>query len=180
MQQPIQVTFKDVDHSASVEEHVREKAEKLNQFNQDIISCHITLDLQQKKQNQGNLYTVHITTSVPGKEFVASHNGDENMYIAIRDAFDNMRDQLKEHTHQLHGKVKTHTEHLNGKVARLFDYDEFGFIHDEDGNEYYFNAGYMNSHSFDSLKIGQSVHFTPDVGREGAVAKKITVRRGRD
>ena len=50
---------------------------------------------------------------MPGKELVASrtppeHHADEEIDVAIREAFDRMRRQLQDHVRKMRGQVKLH------------------------------------------------------------------------
>ena len=95
MQVPLEITFRDAPHSEAVKEHVNEKVHKLEKFSSDIISCHVVLDHENKNQQTGTLYSVHITMTLPRTELVSSHTSEENMYVAIRDAFNKVLRQLE-------------------------------------------------------------------------------------
>ena len=173
----LSITFKDIPRSEAVEAHIREKADKLNQFFHELISCHVVVSVVQKGQQKGEQHNIHITLNVPGKELVATRNADENMYIAIRDAFENLRDQLQSYREQLQGKVKVHPDVLFGEVARIFEHDQFGFIQGTDGNEYYFNSSHVTSVPFDRVKVGQHVNFISFVGDDGLQAHRVNIRK---
>ena len=49
----VQVTFKDIPNSEAIEIIVREKAQKLTQFYQQINSCRVVLEVPQKHKHQG-------------------------------------------------------------------------------------------------------------------------------
>lgn len=176
MQQPLQITIKDIDHSPAIEEHIRKKAEKLLQFSEDIISCHVVVEMIQKHQQVGKLYNVHVTIGVPGKELATTRNPHENLWIAIRDAFNNMREKLKSYVQHQRRQVKVHPILIHGEVVRKID--DFGFILGDDGlTEYYFNSSNVVSPGFDKLKIGASVHFIPTYGDEGPQARRISAKK---
>jgi len=175
MQQPLQITIKDIEHTPAIEAHIHSKAEKLSQYFEDIISCHVLIEQTQKHQHQGKLHNVHIKIHVPGKELAVNHNESENLWIAIRDAFDSMRDQLNSYRDQIRHHVKSHPELVHGEVVRLFD--DFGFILGTDGlTEYYFNSSNVVSHRFQRLKIGIGVQFIEDSDGEGPQAKRVSLR----
>ncbi len=44
VQQPLQITFRDIPHSENVEIVVREKAEKLDQYFEKIMSCRVMIE----------------------------------------------------------------------------------------------------------------------------------------
>ena len=172
MQQPVQITFKDLNHSEQLSELIHEKTDKLQQFFENIISCHIVVEQTQKHKHQGKLHNVRINLSVPGKELIATNNEHENVHIAIRDAFDNLRRQLEDHARKVHGEVKPHPEILHGKVVRLFE--DFGFIEGINGTEYYFNAANLTHPKFNKLSIGNNVQFIEAVGDDGLQAHRVS------
>lgn len=172
MQQPVQITFKDLNQSGELTELINEKTDKLQQFFENIISCHIVVEQTQKHKNQGKLNNVRINLGVPGKELIVTNNERENVYIAVRDAFDNLRRQLEDYARILHGEVKPRGEFIHGKIARLFE--DFGFIEGTDGSEYYFNADNLAHPKFDKLTIGAHVRFVEAVGDDGLLAHRIS------
>lgn len=101
MQVPLQISFHNVDHSDAVEERVRERAEKLEQFHHQIISCRVVIESPHKHQSQGTMYNVRVDVKIPGHEFI--HKGDkgdhahEDAYVAVRDAFDSVERQVRKY-----------------------------------------------------------------------------------
>lgn len=176
MQVPIQVTFRDVKHSPGVDSHIQEKSEKLNQMIDNIISCQVVVEYVSKQQQSGNLYNVRIVVTVPGHEFVSTHNHDENMYVSIREAFDDMTRQLEECSKMMHRKVKNHPPICEGRVARIFD-NGFGFIETANGDEYYFNENNVVHPQFAHLRVGEHVRFIEHMGDEGLQAHRVSAHR---
>lgn len=109
MQIPLQVTLKDMPQSEAVESRIREKAEKLSRFYDRIMSCRVVVETPQRHQHQGKLYSVRIDLTVPGAELVANRAQDEDVYVAIRDAFVAITRQLEDFARRQRGNVKTHT-----------------------------------------------------------------------
>lgn len=106
MQMPVQITMKNVDHSKSVEDRIRQKVFKLNQFSEDIVSCRVVVEQNQAHKHHGAHYNVRLNVNMPGRELVVNHNEQENLYIAIREAFENMNRRVKEVSQVMHGRVK--------------------------------------------------------------------------
>jgi len=173
MQQPVQITFKDLKSSEEISTLIHDKASKLEQFFENIISCHVVIEQTQKHKNQGKLHNIRVNLGVPGKELVVTNNERENVYIAIRDAFDNLRRQLEDYARIMHGETKLHDDFIHGKVIRLFD--GFGFIEGTDGSEYYFNSDNLLHSKFDKLTVGASVRFVGTVGDDGLLAHRVSV-----
>lgn len=108
MQIPLQVTFRDMEHSDAVETRIREKAEKLQRYYDRIMGCRVVVEMPQRHKHQGKLHSVRIDLTVPGAELVANHTQHEDVYVAIRDAFDAMSRQLEDYARKQRGEVKTH------------------------------------------------------------------------
>jgi ribosomal subunit interface protein len=108
MQIPLQVTLKDMPQSEAVESRIREKADKLGRFYDRINSCRVVVESPQRHQHQGKLYSVRIDLTVPGAELVANRAQDEDVYVAIRDAFVAITRQLEDFARRQRGNVKTH------------------------------------------------------------------------
>lgn len=115
MQSPLQIVFRDVDHSDAVEARIREKVEMLEKHSDKIVSCRVTVSAPHKSQTKGKLYDIRLDISLPGEEIVVNktHNDDhshEDVYVTIRDAFDAARRQVKEWVQRNRGEVKKHGE----------------------------------------------------------------------
>lgn len=108
MKIPLQVTFRDMPTSEAVEARVREKADKLSRFYDRIINCRVVIEMPQRHKHQGKLHSVRIDLSVPGAELVANHARDEDVYVAVRDAFAAITRQLEEFARMQRGEVKSH------------------------------------------------------------------------
>ena len=113
MQIPLQINFRHMEHSDALETKIREKAQKLEQFAEHIMSCRVTVDLEHKHHHQGNLFGVKIDITLPETEIIADrhpdkHHAHEDVYVALRDAFDAARRQLEDYVRKQRGKIKTH------------------------------------------------------------------------
>ncbi len=114
MQIPVEVSFKDVDHSDAVEEKVREEAQKLERFFGHINSCRVVIEAPHKHQARGRLFHVGIHLTVPPAQSIdvdKSHAADPrhaDVNVAIKDAFKAAARQLEDYARKLRGDVKTH------------------------------------------------------------------------
>ena len=113
MQVPLEITFHGIGHSDAAESKIREKAAKLEQFCDNIISCRVAVELDHQHQQHGNLFHVRIDLSVPNKHIVISRErhdkqSHEDLYVALRDAFDVAKRQLEEYVRIQRGEVKKH------------------------------------------------------------------------
>jgi len=109
MEVPLQVIFHNVDRSDAVEAKVRERAEKLEKYCADIVSCRVAIEMPHSRHSSGNRYRVRVEVGVPGEKLVTGHEPDAHhsytdVYVAVRDAFDAMQRQLQAHTRRAHGQ----------------------------------------------------------------------------
>lgn len=108
MEVTLQITTRDIPHSEALETHIREKAEKLEKFYPRIMSCRIVVELPHKHHHQGRLFDVHIDMTVPGGELVVNRVTNEDVYVAVRDAFDAAKRQLEDYARRQRGDTKLH------------------------------------------------------------------------
>jgi ribosomal subunit interface protein len=172
-----QITLKNVPHSEAVEAKIREKIGKLDQFSDRIMGCRVTVEESQRKQHQGKVFSVRIDITMPGKELVVNRIENEDLYVAIRDAFDAGKRQIEEHARKRRGDVKTHAESPRGTVAKLFPFDGYGFIMTSDGREIYFHRNSVIDPTFDRLEEGAEVAFLEEQGQEGPQAVRVSASR---
>jgi cold shock CspA family protein len=179
MQIPLQITFRDFEHSDAIEKAVREKAEKLDQFAQ-IMSCRVVVEMINKHQHKGTLYQVSIDLTVPGKEIVVSRDhgidhSHEDIYVAIRDSFNAARRRLEDQVRLASGhRSKPHPETEHGFVDRLFIDEGYGFIRTADDDDIYFQSDSLTNSSWDSLNVDDAVRFKRQIGEKGAFAVHVT------
>ncbi len=109
---PLQITFRDMEPSAAIEERIRARAAHLDRFEDRITDCHVVVQAPHHHQLHGGVFQVHVDLTVPGAHVVANRHPDakhshEDVYVAVRDAFDAARRQLEDHVRRQRGAVKT-------------------------------------------------------------------------
>lgn len=180
MKLPLQVTFKNLEHSDFIENAVREKASKLDQYFSDIMSCRVVIESVHKNHNKGNTYDVLIDITVPGKEIVVSrdpglNHAHEDVYVAIRDAFNAAKRQLQNYNAQLKRHVKTHEVPPHGTVMSVNEGEGYGFIRTPDNREVYFHENSLLNVQLKDLEVGVAVRYHEETGEEGPQASSVTV-----
>ncbi len=109
MELPVQITFRNVDHSDALEDFIREKATWLDSFYDRITRCRVMVEVPHHRHRSGNPYHVRIELTVPGSELAISHEpAHKKAHLAIREAFDDARRQLQDYARRQRGQVKTH------------------------------------------------------------------------
>ncbi|MGC2199561.1 MAG: HPF/RaiA family ribosome-associated protein [Stellaceae bacterium] len=164
MQQPLQITFRHMETSDALAARIRQRAEELEHFFDGIISCRVVVECRHPRQQQGNLFRVHVDLKVPGREIVVgrdpeAHHAHADAHVAVRDAFDAARRLLEDYVRDRRGAVKLHAVPDHGRVARLLPAQNCGFILSADGNEIYFHRNSVANGGFDKLAIGDEVRF---------------------
>jgi ribosomal subunit interface protein len=175
---PLQITFHNMEPSEAVEARIREKAANLDQFAKDIMSCRVIVEAPHKHHHKGNIYAVKVDITLPGKEIVADRNppqdhSHEDVYVAIRDAFNAARRQLEDYVRKRRAKVKTHETLPHGYIKELFPEQDYGIIDTQDGRDVYFHRNSVIDADFDKLNVGDSVHFSEEMGAEGPQATTV-------
>jgi ribosomal subunit interface protein len=173
MKLQLQITTRDIPHSEALENHIREKAEKLDIFYPNIMGCRVVVEVPHKHKHQGRTFNVRLDITVPGKELVVNHE-HEDVYAAARIAFDAAKRQLEDYGRRQRGDVKAHTPVLRGKVVRLIAEEGYGFIQTHEGEELYFNRDNLAEDNFEKLEEGSEVQFLEDIGGEGVQAKRVS------
>jgi ribosomal subunit interface protein len=174
MQIPLQITVRDMDRSAALDTAIEDHAAKLEQFHSRITRCRVTVEQLRRHHQQGRHFAVKIELRLPGREIVATRDHDEDVYIAMRDAFDSARRQLEEAARELRGDVKTHVPALHGTIARMRLADGYGFIETSDGRELYFSRDNVVHPPFEHLEPGTAVQFIEELAAEGPQAKRVS------
>lgn len=95
----LQIAFRGMEPSPTVEERVRERAERLARLNDRISQCNVVIQAPHNHNHKGNLYEVRLQIQAPGADVVVNREGNqdhahEDIYVAVRDAFDAAERQL--------------------------------------------------------------------------------------
>jgi cold shock CspA family protein len=190
--------------SEVVEAHIRQAAEKLDMFCDDIMHCRVLVEIPHQHHRKGKLYHVRIDLTVPGAEFVIKREpklitdrplrfpkapddvqleesrepskfaAHEDIQLSIRDAFDAARRKLQDYARRRRGVVKMHEGAAHARVAKLFPEERFGFLETPDGREIYFHENSVLDFGFSNLDIGTEVHFVEEPGEKGPQATTVT------
>lgn len=175
MKQPLEIRFIGMEASDAVESAARRKADKLDRFRPDIMTCRVTIEFAKK----GRPFAVRIDVTVPDHELSVDRVSDEDVYVALREAFDDMKRQLEDSVRLVRGQEKLHDTPLRGEVVRFADEGRCGFIRTPNGDEYWFGPDNVAGVPFEHLELGTQVQFIPEVAAEGRQAKRVSVGKHR-
>jgi ribosomal subunit interface protein len=182
MQEPLQVSYRNITPSAAIETAIRERAAKLDEFFDRITGCRVLAEAPHRRRHRGWLHHVRVELAVPGRTIVVDrepqeHHEHEDLYVAIRDAFDAVERQLEDYVRESRGFTKTHDEPPEGRIARLFLPEGYGFISTATGREIYFHRNAVLGEPFDALEVGAAVRFAEELGERGPQASTVHVVR---
>jgi ribosomal subunit interface protein len=96
MKQAPDIRFIGIEPSGALASAAREKVAKLELFCPDIMACHVVIELTHKHRHQGRPFSVRLNLTLPGHELAATRVENEDVYVALRDAFDDMRRQVED------------------------------------------------------------------------------------
>ena len=94
---PLQITVSDFKLTETLEETIREKAEKLGHFYDRILKCRVRIEAPHRHQHKGILYNIRIDMAIPGNELVVNKVSHEDLNTAIHLAFDRAIRRLEEY-----------------------------------------------------------------------------------
>jgi cold shock CspA family protein/ribosome-associated translation inhibitor RaiA len=196
MELPLQITFRNMDSSPAVEARIREEVEKLSEFYDRIIGCHVMVEIPHQHRQRGKRFHIRIDLTVPGGEIVVKHEPSlrdslqlterrkkeleiatphKDIYVAIRDAFKAARRQLQDYARKQSGAVKRREPTPQARVARLFPEKGYGFLETPEGEEVYFHKNSLLNSSFEKLTIGAEVTCSIERGDKGPQASTVRV-----
>jgi len=195
---PIQITFRNIEHSGRIEAKIRQEAAKLEKFYSPIMSCRVMVEAPEHRRRYGELHHVRIDLGVPGGELVVKNEPDlhssiqgegkktakrlevgtphKHVEVAIRDAFRSARRELQDYARRQRGDIKIH-EAQRAHVAELFPEKGYGFLETADGRQIYFHKSSVLHSAFDRIKVGSAVAFAEEQGEHGPQASTVKVVR---
>jgi ribosomal subunit interface protein len=175
MKLPIQITTRNMSLSDAAKNTIREKAEKLDSFHGNIMSCRVLVEVPHRHQHKGVLYNVRIDMTVPGGELVVKREPHEDLYVSIRDAFDAAKRQLQDFAQRQRGEIKAHEGPPTARVVKLFPDEGYGFLETSDGREIYFHRNSVLNQDFLNLEIGTEVRYMEVPGDQGPQASTVSM-----
>jgi len=178
MQLPLKITDRSMDLSEAAREDIREKSELLKKYYDRISRCEVIVDAPHRHRSKGLLYEVRINITAPDAEMIIKRETDEDIYVAIRDAFDAARRRLEDLARRQRREIKRHEPPPQGRVVQLFPEEGYGFLEAPDGREIYFHRNSVLNGGFKQLTIGSEVRFAEEEGEKGPQASTV-VRVGK-
>ena len=182
MQVPLEISYRDVEKSETIDSLIREKAAKLEQVCDYITSCRIAVERPHSFVRKGNSFRFRIDITVPpGHEIIVTREpGDSDKHDKlpkiIRDGFGAAKKQLQELVRKQRKDVKTHPEQeVRAIVHSLYPEEGYGFIRTINGRDIYFHRNAVLNMTFEDLQTGMGVRFSEVEGDKGPQAATVQV-----
>lgn len=95
-----QIQLRHITRSPALTARIRELTDKLEHHNPRITRCHVIVEAETHRSRKGKQYDVKVDVSVAGgPDCAVTRRHDEDVYVALRDAFHALERQLE----PLHG-----------------------------------------------------------------------------
>ena len=103
MQIPLQITYRGMSSSPSVDALITERTNKLERFSDRIVRCHVIIDVPHRHHRQGRHFSVHVDVTTPLGSIVvtrdpSSDSEPRELAVMVREAFDAAARQLEQET----------------------------------------------------------------------------------
>lgn len=200
MQLPLQVTFRNMEASPTVQEWIEEKAVALESLYQPIMRCRVAVEAPHRHHRKGTQYHVRIDLTLPGGEIVIKRQPSlrgralqrgkgeitkvlevgvphKNLRQAIDDAFKAAARRVQDYARRQGGRIKQHGPGPIARVSRLLADEGYGFLTTVDGREVYFHRDSVLNRAFNRLKVGTTVSFAEEAGDKGPQASTVRIVR---
>jgi ribosomal subunit interface protein len=102
----LQITVRDMAHSAVLDSRIRRKLAGLEKIHPRITAFHVTLEAPHHHHRKGGQFCVTLDIKMPGAEILVTRDHDQDIYVALRAACQVARRQLIEHAARGQGADK--------------------------------------------------------------------------
>jgi len=194
---PVQITFRNIEDHAGLDDYVQKEAAKLERFYSRISSCRVIVERPQRAASS-KLFHVRIDLGVPDEELVVKHIpslhgtlqdmqtqksrrearsvlGHRNPKRAIHEAFQDMGRQLQDYARRQEGAIKAKQPTQEAIVKEVLPTEGYGFLETDDGRSVYFHQASVLDGHFPQLRIGTRVKFVEEQGDKGPQASTVKV-----
>lgn len=182
MDRPLEIAFHNMRSSARIEADIRAYAAKLEQRYQHLTGMRVSVEALHRQHQTGNLYEVHVTLDVPGRQLATSrapHRAAErfanpDLKVSLRQAFKAAERQLESFKTRIRDDTTAPSgSALSGEVMQIEPGADHGFVLNSTGSQIYFHRDSVTSGRFEDMRAGDAVHYVEEDGDIGPVATKV-------
>ncbi|HSB35486.1 MAG TPA: HPF/RaiA family ribosome-associated protein [Thermoanaerobaculia bacterium] len=117
--EPLEIHLLEMPRSEAVEAKIRERADRLSRFSDEILKCQVWVESPHGHHRKGPLYGIRIRLTVPGEEIlIEKQPTEDDVYVSIRDAFDAARRKIEDYERRRRGEVKAHPRARGDRTRR--------------------------------------------------------------
>lgn len=183
MERALQIVFKNVESSASLEDMIRARADRLKRFHPNITGARVVVSVPHRASEAGKLpLGIAVEVDVPGHNTVVAKGEQERAdakgenTAVVNRVFEAIERQLGQIMAARKGAVKQHASAGDtGIVVRLFPDEAYGFIEVKGSPDLYFSRDACGNGAFEDMKVGALVHVlrSPAEGPMGPQASSV-------
>lgn len=101
MRDQAKISLRGIASSGALERCIGEEVRKLDGIADSILGCHVVAEMLAGDARQGAKFAARLIVTLPGAEIVVNRERDDDIYIAVRDAFAaaslQLKDQMRRH-----------------------------------------------------------------------------------
>lgn len=175
------IAYRNIDHSPVVEDLVRRRIAMLEQRDDRITGCEVTMEAPQKRKRHGRIFRVRLNLHMPGPDLtvsreIAQGGAQDDLVLAVNRAFSAAEKALKKRKKVMGGvEVKHHPPLLHGQITEFEPELGHGWLRADDGRMVYFQRDSLTSDDWDRLKTGVRLRFREMEGEKGPYATGVTL-----
>jgi len=114
---PIQISLYGVAPSDALHHSIRDKASKLERLYDRIAGCRVVLSLDARPDRAGKQFSAHVAIKLTGGEIAVTHEHEQNIHVALRDAFAAARRKLEDYVREKRAPNATSTRERSSLPA---------------------------------------------------------------
>jgi ribosome-associated translation inhibitor RaiA len=114
---PIQISLYGVAPSDALHHSIRDKASKLERLYDRIAGCRVVLSLDARPDRAGKQFSAHVAIKLTGGEIAVTHEHEQNVHVALRDAFAAARRKLEDYVREKRAPNATSTRERSSLPA---------------------------------------------------------------
>ena len=169
MERPLQIAFKNVESSASLETLIRERVERLQRFHPHITGARVVVEVPHRSPESGKLpLGIAVEIDIPGRNTVIAKGEQDRREMKgdrtaiVNRVFEAAERQLEQISAIRKGEVKQHgSAGDTGIVVRIFPEQNYGFIEVKDSPDLYFSRDVVgNGVASSTSRSAALVHVT--------------------
>lgn len=169
MERQLQITYKGLDSSPSLETLIRERAERLERHHSHVIGCRVAVEVPHRSPDSGKTaIAIAVEVEVAGRNMIVGKSETERRELkndhtaVVARAFEAVQRQLEDSIRSKRDQIRHADGSLQtGQVVRLFPDSGYGFIEVKGHPDLHFTRDDVAGGGFDSMEVGAMVQVTP-------------------